>query len=311
MKRGGFTLIEMVITLVISSILTVGTMLALRGIYEKSIRAKHTSLLSLDSQIIADRIATMLYDRIPSSSIGYDPKLNIYKSIYNIDDTDSMKIFEWFGEDVNNKNSNAYSGFIDLDASNSTTISINSPTWNMSLANAQDRAFIFAGSYDMGEDIEGLNFSNLFGWHNIGTQDNLFRITAVAGDNITLNKKPNKIYEKYYLADQAYAIARGEDLNKTIFSANCSGIDFPNKVDNFNNSLFIFYGYYPWKGETFCADPNSNGNRNGSVALLSENVSAFNVLITPSEELKFSITMEGAIRGSDRNVTVSKQKIIL
>ena len=312
MRRSGFTLIEMIITLVISAILSVGTMIALKGIYEKTVRTKHLSLLSLDSQIIADRVSTMLYDRIPSTALGYDPVGNSILSIYNITPTDSMSIFEWYGEAIDLKNSGNYSGFIDMDASNEPTNTINSPVWN--IANPSNLALIFAGSYDMGEDIVGnfANFANLFGWHGNATKSSLFTINTTTGDNLTLNQKPIKIYEKYYLVDQAYAIARGADLNQAIFSANCiNDLDYPTVVDNFQNSLFIFYNYRPWLGDTFCADPNNNGARRGRVALLSENVSAFNLLVTPTMELKFSITMEGLVRGSDRNVTVSKQKIIL
>jgi len=315
MKKG-FTLIEMVLTIVISSILTIGTIIALKKIYMKGLKTKYISTLSLETQIVADKIALMLYDRIPSSALGYDPLINNYKSIYDINSSDNMKIFEWYGENVDVKNRYGYSGFIDIDKCSRSGGIINTPIFDSTkFTNLTDNVIIMAGSYDMGEEIT--NFNNSFGWHGEINSSEVLEIVSASGNNVTVTATPNlptRIYEKYYLANQAFAIARGADINPSIInSGNCNidvGFDL-NDIDNFENSLFLFYGYKPWKGETFCGDPNNNGIRRGGVALLGEDVSGFNVLITPSGELKFSISLEGNLRGEDRNITISKQKVIL
>ncbi len=313
MVKNGFTMIELIIVIVISAILSLGVMVGVKKIYLKSLRVKQMSRLSLDSQIIADKIANLLFDRIPSTALGYNPKNNSYKSIYQILDTDKMSIFEWEVEATELKNSRIYSGFVDFENSDSSTNMLFSPDTNGTILNSikNNIALIFAGAYDMGDEVS-MNFNTLFGWHN-STSTKLYTIANAIDENITLNEHPNRIFEKYYLIDSAYAIARGEDLNQSDFITNCGNLGFNlTDIKHFENAFFLFFDYRPWRGETFCADPNSgtNGTPAGKVMLLSQNVTGFNLLTTPSNELKFNITMQGDTKGSEFNVTISKQKII-
>jgi len=69
---------------------------------------------------------------------------------------------------------------------------------------------VFAGSFDSGNTISSNEFNSSFGWH--GNDHNVtYNISSISSDSITLSSRPKEIYEKYYLVDSAYAIARGVD----------------------------------------------------------------------------------------------------
>jgi hypothetical protein len=164
-------------------------------------------------------------------------------------------------------------------------------------------ALVFAGSFDDGALYYSNEFNSTFGWHG-NNADKTLPFTIPVDGNITLqNPKPNEIFEKYYLVDSAYAVARGENINQSIqciTDLNVSNADI-------NNTLFLFYDYKPWRGLTFCADKSGLGE--GSVTILSKNVSGFEAGVIDGT-IYFNITMNKVIRGSDNNVTISKQKAV-
>lgn len=315
----GFTLLEMIVTIVILGMLSAGTFVSLQHLYLRSAKSKALSELSLESQIILDQVSALMYDRVPSSVIGYDFfSTPSFKSIYQIDT--NFKILEWIGLASEAQKVRAYSGFVDMNASNGTTkrlatlpsISKEGIEQNLTakfggthtIATTDSVRLVFAGSFD--DSMIYSDFDNSFGWH--GTDANqTYKITDIENSRYIvldlLASKPNEIYEKYYLMDSAYAVARGKDIKQ---DASCVGA-FNISSSDINNTLFLFYNYRPWKKETFCADFAGAGE--GNVTILSKNVSGFEAGVI-NGTIYFNVTMNKVIKGSENNVTISKQKAV-
>jgi len=173
-------------------------------------------------------------------------------------------------------------------------------TPSSSIMDTSNLNLIFAGAFDGGaEDIEAC--SGAFGWH--GNDSNVsYAIDMSVLNQITFTdavKQPDFIYEKYYLANGAYAVVRGEDIDRTV-----TCITDLNITVN-TDTLFLFYEYYPYNGETFCADPS--GNQQGEVTILAQDITAFSAE-SVNDIIRLSIDMEREIRGTSCGVHVSKQK---
>lgn len=291
--KHAFTLVEIIITIVIMGILAGGTFVSLKHLYTRSAKSKAISELSFTSQIVADQIAALLYDRVPSTVIGSKTD-GSFEPISSINTAD-FKILEWIGTSVEAHKAGYYSGFIDLDASNRDTNTTVSFDLNASEINslhvkkfgsiaAKDIALIFAGSFDDASLSASSDFNTSFGWHNSSAK--LIYTFSIIDNNISFDTRPDEIYEKYYLADSAYAVVRGADIN-------CAGTF---TADN----LYLFYDYRPWKSQKFC---------DGNHTVLAENVKGFEAGVI-NNSLYFSLTLEKELRGADANVTISKQKVV-
>ena len=287
--RRGFSMVELIMTIVLMGILAGGTYISLTKLYTKRSKAKAISELSLDSVRISNQIAALLAYRIPASVIGYDMSNGKFESIYDM--SQEYGVLEWISQDFENYRAKNYSGFIDFDASNADTKMLFSPDTNIS--KILDVALVFAGSFDEGEGGYSSNFDESFGWHEHNSSA-LFTINPASMDeNITLDIKPETIYEKYYLTSTAFAIARAVDVN-----ASCRQ-DLQTKDD----TLLLYYNYRPWRGETFCDDAN--------ITILSNEASGFSLDFV-NGNLQFNLTLKREIRKPGKNliVKISKEKVV-
>ena len=260
-------MVEMIVVIVIMGILSAGTFVSLKHLYQRVAKSKALSELSFDSQLIVDQVSALLYDRVPKKVWGYEDNILNKKSIYDITGG-NYKIVEWYGTANEYLKEGNYSGFIDMDASDKSikTLKTFSKKIKTDKFGAENQfALVFAGSFDEGA-----------GEYNATINDN----------NITLDTKPNEIYEKYYLVDSAYTIARGEDIN-------CSDT-------NETNTLYLIYNYRPWRGSSIC---------DGNVTTLSKEVKGFEVGLI-NDSIYFNLTLSRNIRGIDNNITISKQKVV-
>lgn len=306
MKRSAFTMVEIIMTIVVMGILAGGTYVSLSKLFTKTAQTKAISELSFESTLIADQISTLLSARVPASVIGYDPTDESFTSIYTLNST--YTVLEWIGSDVMHYRAGLYSGFVDMDKSTRDTNTTYSPKTAIDtiLTDNPNTALMFSGAYDSGSVLYDSNFANMFGWH--GNDHNaVYDLNAsTTGNYISLLSRPSKIYEKYYLLESAYAIARYSDIQQDatcITDLNLTLTD---------NTLLLFYDYYPWKGKTFCADPQGVGAElNGSVTILSQEASGFEAEFV-NENLQFNITLARDInkQGKDLKVQISKQKVV-
>ncbi len=278
MKKSAFTMVEMITVIVVMGILSAGTFVSLKHLYQRVAKSKALSELSFDSQLIADQTAALLYERVPRQVWGYKANSTDKTSIYDID-TDDVVILEWYGTASEYLKEGNYSGFVDMNASNGSTKSLK--TFNQAITEDKFNssgtfAIAFAGSFD-----DGLTEYN----------------ATINNNSIVLDQKPDEIYEKYYLIDSAYAMARGADIN----ISDCIENYNITKKDT-NNTLYLFYNYHPWQGESFC-------DKDANVTILSKEAKAFAVGLI-NDSLYFNITLEREIRGTENNITISKQKVV-
>lgn len=275
MKSRAFTLIEIIVSIVILGILSAGTFVSIKQLYVRVAKSKAMSDLSLDSQIVVDQISMLLYDRVPKKVWGYETTSSDKTSIYEIEN-ENLTILEWYGTASELLKEGNYSGFIDMDASdgNRTLKTFDNSISEDKFGNSGEFALVFAGTFDEGAEE-----------YNATINDN----------NITLTSRPNEIYEKYYLVDSAYAIAKGFDVN----ISTCS--EYNRTKNDTNSTLYLFYNYKPWLGQTFCND--------GNVTILSKEAKAFEVGLI-NDSIYFNLTLERKIKGSENNVSISKQKVV-
>lgn len=328
--RKGMTLIEIIFTLVISSILVIGTSMMLKNLSTSAQRAKQLTNLSLDTQSALDQIAALLYFRVPNSVIAYSSAFGMHWNIKQVGNSidgasGRARVLEWYGTFQEATLNNFISSFIDMEDSNFTARRLRSPNSNFNQANTllsqklpsrglSDTALVFSGGLDMGSGAFQTGSSGSrtsFGWHGDGRED-IFGISAFSANTISIAgaNQPTYIYEKYYIVDTAYAVARGMDVN---LNSPCivNSIE-PNRLnltnDERRNLLFLFYDYRPWNGETFCAD-TSGSTRRGRVALLSTHIDGFRVDYV-NFTIRITLDAKERLRGSDEIVHVSKQKVV-
>ncbi|MFC2074316.1 type II secretion system protein [Campylobacterota bacterium] len=293
--RRGFTLIEIILVLVVLAILSAGTFKAIEAIYTRSAQAKAMTDLSLQSQIVLDQLSILLYNRIPNSVIGYDANDATCEPIGEL--SVSKPILEWLAIADDELLRGDYDGFVDMNASwpkPKLIVPGNKMTDNTNLN------LIFAGTFDGGsEDISACY--GAFGWHTAASSDLSFDFNFLPDNNISITdvKLPEFIYEKYYLTNTAYAVARGADVN-------VSGCTIDSSIVVNDNTLLLFYNYYPYKtpSETFCGDGGV-----GDVTVLAQDVTAFSAQET-NNIIRLSIDMQREIRGKTCGVHVSKQKAV-
>ncbi|MEA3522035.1 MAG: type II secretion system protein [Campylobacterota bacterium] len=291
--RRGFSLIEIIFVLVLASILSMGSFKALEALFIRSAKAKAVSDLALESQIVLNQLSSMLYHRIPNSVIGYDGSSDCDP----IEELDANNVvLEWLALADDAMLQGEYDGFVDMNASDKASKTLSAPHIKTSL-DTSNLNLVFAGAFDDGaEDIGACN--GAFGWHG-NSSDLAYDFKVDTSNVITfIGALADYIYEKYYLSSGGIAVTRGEHVSDI---ANCgvSASDFK----NFNNTLFLFYDFYPYQSQTYCGDGGS-----GKVVVLAEDVSGFKAAYI-NDTIHLSIDMNRSIRGSNP-VHISKQKAI-
>ncbi len=292
MKRA-FTLIELVFVVLIVALLSVATFKGIEALVVRSFKAKELTRLSLESQIALDQLSSLLVQRIPSTAIGYDPSpssgADAFLPLDQIDPRSRYKVLEWIGRDFDHRDD--YSGFVDMEPSRATADTLYTDSKALG-----ERELYFAGSFDVGE----AGGKDAFGWH--GHAHNLSFDVDVEKNAITITQatKPRWIYERYFLAKSAYAVARGADVKRDAACLKDLDVD--------EDTLLLFYGFRPWSGETFCADPKGSGQA-GKVSVLARNVAGFGAF-EQDYTIRLIVDINKTIRGSDVGVHFSKMKVV-
>jgi len=307
-----FTLIEGIFVIIVLSLITMLGVRITGEIYKRNYIAKQISNFAFLTQQTDDILSERLYNRIPLTVIGYNPSTHDFKYIGDIESDDNYTVFEWISDSFDAEKDLNLSGFIDMEESKKPILyakdfhkdfiqQVEDNKFNSSKDLKDLTAIIFAGSFDRGEEAALDDYNNSFGWHGNGHKY-VFRIDEInqSGNdaNISLKDDTDRIYEKFYLVDSAYAIALKKDLNKSAWNCTESWDSFK------DNDLLLFYNYRPWDGETFCGD--DNGTPAGSVTLLLNNVRGFKIRSVNSH-LVLLINMFSS--KGDINISLSKQKV--
>ncbi len=295
--RKAATLIEMIFVIVIISLLASGSFKAMQAILVREYKAKQLTNLSLESQIVVNQISNYLRQRIVYSTIGYNPNDESFEYIGNL--IDSKPVLEWIGRTNDLYLNKIYSGFFDMATKTGTKIA----SYGIIGADIDTgtTALIFAGSFDRSQS-DSASINSSFGWHE-SNRDDTFDI-SISDQNISIdNPTPKFLYEKYFLVDSAYAIARGEDIDQNAPCITNLGL----KSQDTNSTLLLFSNYRPWKGETFCADKQGT-SQVGNVSVLMQNVDGFN-FSEVDYTIRIILDINKTIRGA-HPVHFSKMKVV-
>lgn len=292
--RRGFTLIEIIITVAITGILSVGMFKAFEAITLRSEKAKILSTLSIDSQSALDQISILLYNRAPMSVSGYNLG---DANRTSLDSSTNKKIIEWLGLASESYEVGDYSAFVDMNRSDYASKTLYTPDTNFAAIQTtqtakwgsfswNNMALVFSGTFDEGNSAA-------------------YPISMSTNNQIVVTGTPATIYEKYNLIDSAYAVARGADIDQTASCITALGLS----ASALDNTLFLFYDYRPWKTptESFCAD-SATANRIGKVSILATNINAFRAQ-TVNGTIRLSLDVNRTVRGGNP-VRLSKQKVV-
>ena len=263
-NRSGFTLLELIFVIVIMGILAKFGVEFLAQAYRSFIASSINNTLQAQSGTAVESIAARLQYRIKDSVIGRKSSDDSFLAIGSASGNE-YNILEWVGSDIEGFRGNSlpnWSGIIDLDESNATTL--NSPETNTTainnligvLSHGSGTGINNAAIYFIGSDSDIDNY----GWNGVALTDHntsvMHRInsTANADEFISgiggVDFSGSDVYEYYQLAWTAYAV----------------GISDYNATTN-TGTLRLYYDYQPWEGETYYA--------NGKNEILMENVSTF------------------------------------
>lgn len=307
MKKRAFTMVELILVIVIFGIIgSIGADI-IATMYKNYIQARTINYLQTQSDITLQQIAKRLQYRIKETAIAQISGTSDILQLSDSQVNETYDVIQWIGysnEALLNEvagGNPGWSGFIDLNATttNRTAQTLSTPGSNLTfagdimsvltngavnLAAGHEAALIFKDAPDSGLSIiDGYNWEKGVGSADPNfvvlvsrNSDDVFNITPV-GSNVT-----RAIYEQYYLAHTAYAIAT-------------------NGTDR-NFELKLYYNFRPWTGEKYTG---------GNVSLLADNVNLFRVRQTGSTiRLKLCLHDDNRSGAGDYIVTC-KEEVVL
>ncbi len=268
MKKKAFTLVELVMVIVILGIVgMIGTDI-ISHTYSGYVRAKLVNDLQQKTELVLDQITKRLQYRIKDTAIARVDNSNNIKNLSDTDITSNYTVLEWIGYDSESYNSGGWSGFIDVENSDTNGSQVKTQGSSLGVASSlisalsygevdlndttKDKpALIFKCKRDLNVSKYGLDYNV----KNLVDFNNTLMVSSKVGETDVLEFNPiqqgkKDICEQYYLAWSAYAIRPEGSSN-----------DF---------NLSLYYNYQPWEGEEFDTD--------GTKAVLAEHVSTFRFL---------------------------------
>lgn len=276
MRRGGFTLIEIIMVIVILGIVAmIGTNI-IAHMYENYMRSKYINILEQKTELALSMITKRLQYRVKSTTIVRQKGTNTIEWLNSQDLNSSYDVLEWIGFDYESFQGESngtfsipgWSGLIDLSHPETSGAQVVTPGSKLSYATEVIKALSY-GKIDLNttsatnhqpviifKKLSNPSFSG-FGWDSSSDHNNTHIVHKAPGredllifdDNLT-QKGVSRIAEQYRLAWSAYAL-----------------VPEGNKENDFN--LTLYYNYQPWAGEKY-----SDGNS----SIVAEHVSSFKFL---------------------------------
>lgn len=269
-KHTAFTMLELIFVIVIMGIIGKFGVEFIAKAYKSFIFSQVNSDLQSKSEIAVDTIATRLKYRIKDSVIARTSESNT--SFVAIADAsgDKYKVLEWIGSaqesfrGISDDNTTDYlpdwSGILDLDEGNKTVLispETNTTKVNQMISDLNDTNTTIddAALYFIGADSD---VQTGYGWIGQKLTDQsgaMHPIKHIAGKVNAFTSSNSAdfsgidVYEYYKLAWTAYAIVYEPETNH-----------------NDKGTLYLYYDYQPWNGETM-----ADGNK----TILMEDVSTF------------------------------------
>ena len=276
-KNGAFTLLELVMVIVIMGIVGMMATNIIANVYKNYIISYRVNELQAKTETLLEQIGNRLKYRIKDSTIARETNdYSAYKKLSNATpDSTKSYILEWIGysnEALRGKWDSsiykpAYSGFIDVDSTDTNRATFSTPGSN--LTNARDILYTLSNTkVDLNDNAKPavLYFDTIRPiveyWDNasVAESNTTFQVIKNSDtkfDLTTARTNSIDIYERYYLAWSAYAIVPRKAGSLCNTASN---------VDDARFDLCLYYNYQPWLGD---------GYIDGSVSLLMENVTSF------------------------------------
>lgn len=240
MRRGAFTLIELIFVIVIIGILSKYGIGLLKNAYENYFYSKVNNELQAKTEAALSTIAQRLTYRIKESVIAKKADGNFSALSSSTYDDDAV-VLEWLGQDIDSYRAVGeplYSGVIDIDSNNTNITKLYSPKTNASIGNG---ALFFVGEQNI-DVVDG------FGWNG-----------ALANQKGSIH--PIKITSNNYFTSDA-----GADFSGATIYEHYQFIKSAYAIENDNGTLWLYTDYQPWKGGSY-----GDGNK----FKLMENVDTF------------------------------------
>jgi len=281
-NKPAFTMLEMIFVIVILGIVSSIGAEIIANVYKSYIEERATHRSSIKTELAATQLANRLAYSIPGTVIGKRKSNSTYKAIDNLDAND-YDILEWIGYDNDSFAATrvpGWSGFIDLDASSSTSLKTNGSvlrrTKNIikylsySEKSLKDSALFFPREYN----VNNIGYS--------GDNSGVVLITQDSNkDTINVNASGKTIKEHYKLAWSAYALVTEDNGDGTY-------------------NLVLYYNYRPWMGDTYL---------DGKSSILLRNISVFK-FVGSQNTIRFKICQQEKMT-QDSKITICKEKAVI
>jgi prepilin-type N-terminal cleavage/methylation domain-containing protein len=301
MKKNAFTMVEIIIVIIIFGIIASIGANIIAKMYMNYIQSRTINYLQTQSGITLEQIAKRLQYRIKDSIIARRTSDDTIYYLGNSNVNETFNVVEWIGysnEALLTGMTPGWSGFIDLDNTNTNANNLLTPGSNLAAAadimnilsyetvdltsDGKEAALIFK------KNIKGNEASACFGWDGKGGKDDcITKVQMKDNTNLQISSAPPEIYEHYYLAHSAYAIV---PVNLR------SNIDF---------DLELRYNYRPW------VDSETFNSTSVSKALLATHVNLFRIKqVGNTIRLKLCLH-DNKTSGFDNYIVACKEEVVL
>ncbi len=324
-NRKALTLLEIIMVIVILGVIaSIGSSIIVDS-YRNYLLQNTTNKALMKTEIASQQIANLLSMRIPGTTISRNPNnlsdFLLASSPTSVNDN-NHSLLEWIASDKDSFSARiadagkpGWSGFCDVDDSNSTVIK--TPGSDLNFANSvmknlsggrvgldsnstRHPAIFFRNRYYQYDDVNNnevfYDVSKCMGLVDSNTSC-ISTVEKLSGSSNKLKfrspsatRQHKVISEHYKLARTAYAIC-------------------PRKRANGNIDLILFYNYQPWEGDRLSS---SNGDCNftvGEQAVLVRNATVFK-FAEVGNIFRFKLCTQESY-GGDFNVTICKERAVI
>ena len=319
MKRGGFSLIEVIFVLVILGIVASIASQIIVQVYENYILQRAIYNLSIKTELVANQIVNRLTYRIEGTTISKDHLAFLSRTVNSndwlpIEDVpiggDKYTTIEWIGYDNDSFASDAnpnWSGVANYEynvnrgrfvtpgsnLSKTSTIISNLSNGKVDLTPNRPAGLLFIENNNFYRDSKEYNplCMGMIPELNASSRDCIFPVYNDTNNSLTFTRsrdtnhtiRPKIITERYKLAWSAYAIAPTKRKPNGLYD------------------LILYSNYQPWNGDSYL-DTNTTKHTlitNLSVFKFSETGGTIHFKLCAVEEL------------GDNNITTCKEKVVI
>ncbi|WP_260952527.1 type II secretion system protein [Campylobacter sp. RM16187] len=304
MKKA-FTLLELIVVLVITGIISILSTDIILNIYRGYLQSRAINTLEAQTEIVLEQISKRLMFRIKESTIGRKPT-GEFVSTSDAGLNQDYTILEWISYSYESFQDGGWSGFVDLQHTNTTPPAtsgsgggkIETPGSNLTRADntisdlTNEKSKLDNNTVGIYFRGIGANVNTSFGYDKVNANSiGIVNTTTGSTTNLTIpTYTGTNISEYYYLLHTAYAIVPGTP------SANG------------DSDLILHYNYRPW----LLGENNQYNGKNSNSVIIATNVTRFNFT-----EVNGMIVLKLCIRDAGRSLgngeeesTVCKTKAI-